>query len=64
MPENRDRSMTANAWRYIALHSAGGAAFGFVLQYFALSATLETSVLWAVAFGVAAAGLAWHQSKR
>jgi hypothetical protein len=56
--------MTASALRYIALHTAGGALFGFVLQYFALAASLEISVLWAVAFGVAAAGLAWHQSRR
>ena len=56
--------MTANALRYIALHAVGGAVFGFALQYFALGASLETSVLWAAAFGLAAAGLAWHQSKR
>jgi len=56
--------MTANALRYIGLHAVGAAAFGFVLQYFALAATLETSVLWAAIFAVAAAGLAWHQSRR
>ena len=56
--------MTASALRYIALHTAGGALFGFVLQYFALAASLEISLLWAALFGLGAAGLAWHQSKR
>ncbi|MEA2928975.1 MAG: hypothetical protein QOG38_1403 [Hyphomicrobiales bacterium] len=56
--------MTAQALRYIALHSAGGAVFGFALQYFALGTSLEMSALWAVIFGAAAAGLAWHQSRR
>jgi hypothetical protein len=64
MLADKDHIMTVSALRYIALHSAGGAVFGFVLQYFALSASLETSILWAVAFGAGAAGLAWHQSKR
>jgi hypothetical protein len=77
MHENKDRNvwqsfeamgvtaaMTANTLRYVALHAAGGAVFGFALQYFALGARLEISLLWAAAFGLAAAGLAWHQSKR
>jgi hypothetical protein len=77
MDENKDRNvwqsfdamgvtaaMRANALRYIALHAAGGAVFGFALQYFALGASLEISLLWAALFGLGAAGLAWHQSKR
>ena len=77
MHENKDRdvwqsfeamgataAMTANTLRYVALHAVGGAVFGFALQYFALAASLEISLLWAAAFGLGAAGLAWHQSKR
>jgi hypothetical protein len=51
-------------WRYILLHAALAAAFVFLLQRYALSATLETSLLWAVVFGGCAAGLAYSQSKR
>jgi len=57
-------AMTANTLRYVALHAAGGAVFGFALQYFVLAASLEIGLLWAAAFGLGAAGLAWHQSKR
>ena len=51
-------------WRYIALHTAAAAAFIFLLQRYALSASLEASVLWAVTFGGCAAGLAYMQSNR
>jgi hypothetical protein len=51
-------------WRYILLHAALAAAFVFLLQRYALSATVETSLLWAVVFGGCAAGLAYSQSKR
>jgi hypothetical protein len=51
-------------WRYILLHAALAAAFVFLLQRYALSATLQTSLLWAVVFGGCAAGLAYTQSKR
>jgi hypothetical protein len=51
-------------WRYILLHAALAATFVFLLQRYALSATLETSLLWAVVFGGCAAGLAYSQSKR
>ena len=56
--------MTASAWRYIALHSAAATAFGFLFARFMLGQSLEMSLLWAAFFGVAAAALAWHQSKR
>ena len=51
-------------WRYILLHAAGAATFIFLLQRFALSATLESSLLWAVTFGGCAAGLAYMQTNR
>jgi hypothetical protein len=51
-------------WRYIALHAAAAAFFIFLLQRYALDATLEASLIWALAFGAAAAGLAYSQSNR
>ena len=51
-------------WRYIALHTAAAGAFIFLLQRYALHASLETSLLWALAFGGCAAGLAYMQSNR
>jgi hypothetical protein len=51
-------------WRYIALHTLAAAAFIFLLQRYGLSASLESSLLWAVTFGGCAAGLAYMQSNR
>jgi hypothetical protein len=51
-------------WRYIGLHTVAAAAFIFLLQRYALSATLESSLLWALTFGGCAAGLAYAQSNR
>jgi len=51
-------------WRYMALHAAAAATFIFLLQRYALSASLESSLLWAVTFGGCAAGLAYMQSNR
>lgn len=51
-------------WRYIALHAMAAAAFIFLLQRYALSASLESSLLWALVFGGCAAGLAYMQSTR
>ncbi|MFL6950017.1 MAG: hypothetical protein ACJ8FU_17645 [Xanthobacteraceae bacterium] len=53
-----------NNWLYIALHAAAASAFIFLLQRYALSASLESSLLWAVTFGGCAAGLAYMQSHR
>ena len=55
---------TMKNWRYIALHAAAAAAFIFLLQRYAMSASLETSLLWALTFGGCAAGLAYMQSNR
>ena len=63
---NITRSVAAMP-KNLALHSAArglAAAFIFLLQRYALSATLETSLLWAVVFGGCAAGLAYSQTKR
>jgi hypothetical protein len=51
-------------WRYIALHTVAASAFIFILQRYALDASLETSLIWALMFGGAAAGLATIQSNR
>jgi hypothetical protein len=54
----------AKNWRYILLHAAAAAAFIFLLQRYGLSATLETSLLWALTFAGCAAGLAYMQTSR
>lgn len=51
-------------WRYVALHAAAAATFIFLLQRYALGASLESSLLWALTFGGCAAGLAYSQSNR
>jgi hypothetical protein len=51
-------------WRYIALHSLAASAFIFLLQRYALNASLETSLMWMLAFGACAAVLAAMQSNR
>jgi hypothetical protein len=51
-------------WRPILLHTVTAAVFIFLLQRFALGATLESSLLWAVVFGGCAAVLATSQAKR
>jgi hypothetical protein len=51
-------------WRYITLHTLAAAAFIFLLQRYALSASLDSSLLWALTFGGCAAGLAYMQSNR
>ena len=69
----RDRIMQADGpgrasamknWRYMALHAAAAATFIFLLQRYALSASLESSLLWALTLGGCAAGLAYAQSNR
>jgi hypothetical protein len=51
-------------WRYIAMHAVAAASFIFLLQRYGLSATLESSLLWALTFGGCAAGLAYSQINR
>ena len=51
-------------WRYICLHAVAASAFIFLLQRYGLSASLDSSLLWALTFGGCAAGLAYMQSKR
>ena len=46
------------------MHTAVAAAFIFLLQRYFLSATLESSLLWAVVFGGCAAMLATKQANR
>jgi hypothetical protein len=51
-------------WRTILLHTVAAATFIFLLQRYALSATLESSLLWAMVFGGCAALVATAQSNR
>jgi hypothetical protein len=51
-------------WRYITLHTLAAAGFIFLLQRYGLSASLDSSLLWALTFGGCAAGLAYMQSNR
>ncbi|WP_454647135.1 hypothetical protein [Bradyrhizobium liaoningense] len=51
-------------WGFIAMHAVVAAAFIFLLQRFGLNAPLESSLLWALTFGICAAGLAYKQSNR
>jgi len=69
----RDRTVEASErgsagamknWRYITLHALTAGAFIFVLQRYGLSASLDSSLLWALTFGGCAAGLAFMQSNR
>jgi cobalamin synthase len=59
-----ERGGAMKNWRYIGMHAVAAAAFIFLLQRYALSATLESSLLWALTFGGCAAGLAYAQSNR
>ena len=58
------RAEAMRNWRYFALHTIAAAAFIFIVQRYALKATLESSLLWALALGACAAGLAFSQSNR
>ena len=69
----RDRTLQAagpgslgamKSWRYVALHAITAGAFIFLLQRYALSASLDSSLLWALTFSGCAAGLAYMQSNR
>ena len=51
-------------WHFIVLHAAAAAVFIFLLQRYALNASLELCLLWAVTLGGCAAGLAYMQSNR
>ena len=63
---NITRSVAAmpKNWRYILLHAAAAALFIFLLQRYGFNASLESSLLWALTFGGAAAGLAYAQGNR
>jgi hypothetical protein len=59
-----ERVGVMNNLRYMLLHALAAGTFIFLLQRYALSAPLESSLLWALTFGGCAAGLAYMQSKR
>jgi hypothetical protein len=56
--------MTADTMRYVGLHAAAAAAFGYLLNRYLLATSTEVALLWAAALGTAAAGLAWYQKNR
>jgi hypothetical protein len=58
------RAVSMKNWRFMALHAVVAATFIFLLQRYALSASLESALLWALTFGGCAAGLAYAQSNR
>ena len=65
LPVNGQGRVSAmKSWRYIGMHAVAAAVFIFLLQRYGLSATLESSLLWALTFGGCAAGLAYAQSNR
>ena len=45
-----------------AMHAVGAGIFFFVVQRFVLNQPQHDSIVYAVAFALAAAGLAWYQS--
>ena len=49
---------------YILAHAVMAGMFIFGLQRFVLQQSLETAGLWTAVFGVAAAVLAWTQTRR
>ena len=51
-------------WQLMILHAGAAATFIFLLQRYALNASLDSALLWALTFGGCAAGLAYSQSKR
>jgi hypothetical protein len=61
--DEKERGAMKNL-RYIVLHAVAAAAFIFLLQRYGLSASLESSLLWALTFGGCAAGLAYSQVNR
>ena len=63
-PATHTGGTVMNKWLYIALHTAAAATFIYLLQRFFLSATQESSLLWAVVFGICAAMLAYKQTNR
>ena len=58
------RAAAMKTWQLMTLHAVVAATFIFLLQRYALSASLESALLWALTFGGCAAGLAYSQSKR
>ena len=59
-----EESGAMKKWGFIAMHAAVAAIFIFLLQRFSLSASLESSLLWALTFAVCAAALAYKQTIR
>ncbi|SFO23762.1 hypothetical protein SAMN05216330_102351 [Bradyrhizobium sp. Ghvi] len=57
-------SEAVKKWGFVAMHAALAAAFMFLLQRFAMNASQESSLLWALTFAVCAAGLAYKQANR
>jgi hypothetical protein len=60
----KDKPAAPKNWGYIAMNTAAAAGFFFMLQRYAMNASLDSSLLWALGFGGCAAVLAYMQSTR
>jgi len=60
----REGARAMRKWGYIAMQAVGAFVFFFLLQRYALKATLESSLIWALTLAVCAAGLAHMQANR
>ncbi|MBR1142219.1 hypothetical protein [Bradyrhizobium sp. AUGA SZCCT0431] len=58
------RAAAMKTWQLMTLHALAAATFIFLLQRYALNASFDSALLWALTFGGCAAGLAYSQSKR
>jgi len=56
--------MSGDLIKQMVFHAVCAAAFMFVLNFYILKTELQSSVFWAIGFGVMAAGFAYQQSKR
>ena len=60
----RGGNEAVNKWGFVAMHAACAAAYMHIILRFVMSASQETSLLWALTFAVCAAGLAYKQANR
>ena len=58
------RDVMSDQNKSILLHAASAGGFFFILQRFAMGASVETALLWAAFFAAAGAFLAWQQTRR
>lgn len=64
VPAVPGRGVAMKKWGFIAMHAVAAAVFIFLLQRYALHASLQTSLVWALTLAGCAAGLAYVQANR